>query len=62
MHDIHGVLHLALDNAVRWGMVSRNVCDLVTPPRRFSVDGIKQGRKRLCKDASCLDLGRGERI
>ncbi len=32
VHDIHGVLHLALDNALRWGMVSRNVCDLVTPP------------------------------
>ena len=32
VHDIHGVLHLALTNAVRWGMVSRNVCDLVTPP------------------------------
>ncbi|GCF09327.1 site-specific integrase [Dictyobacter arantiisoli] len=32
VHDIHGVLHLALNNAVRWGMVSRNVCDLVTPP------------------------------
>ena len=28
----------------------------------FSVDGIKQGRKHLCKVASCLDLGRGERI
>ncbi len=36
VHDIHGVLHLALDNAVRWGMVSRNVCDLVTPPRIVS--------------------------
>jgi integrase len=36
VHDIHGVLHLALKNAVRWGMVSRNVCDLVTPPRIVS--------------------------
>jgi len=27
---------LALKNAVRWGMVSRNVCDLVTPPRIVS--------------------------
>ena len=36
VHDIHGVLHLALDNALRWGMVSRNVCDLVTPPRIVS--------------------------
>jgi integrase len=36
VHDIHGVLHLALDNAVRWGMIPRNVCDLVTPPRIVS--------------------------
>lgn len=32
VHEIHGVLHLALENAVRWGYVSRNVCDLVDPP------------------------------
>ena len=32
VHEIHGVLHLALENAVRWSYVSRNVCDLVDPP------------------------------
>jgi integrase len=32
VYNMHGVLHLALKNAVRWGLVSRNVCDLVTPP------------------------------
>jgi integrase len=32
VHEIHGVLHLALKNAVRWGYVSRNVCDLVDAP------------------------------
>ncbi len=36
VHEIHGVLHLALKNAVRWELVSRNVCDLVTPPRIVS--------------------------
>lgn len=30
----HNVLHKALKDAVRWGLVSRNVCDLVSPPRR----------------------------
>ncbi len=30
---MHTVLHLALENAVRWGLVPRNVCDLVDPPR-----------------------------
>lgn len=33
VHSIHGLLHHALDNAVRWNMVSRNVVDLVDPPR-----------------------------
>jgi integrase len=31
---IHGVLHKALDQATRWGLVVRNVADLVTAPRR----------------------------
>lgn len=33
VRDIHGVLHKALDNAVKWEMLPRNVCDAVTPPR-----------------------------
>jgi integrase len=33
VHSIHGVLHNALDNAVRWRLVPKNVTDLVTPPR-----------------------------
>ena len=36
VHGIHGVLKLALDNAVRWNYVSKNVCDLVKPPRVVS--------------------------
>ena len=31
---MHGVLHKALDQAMRWGLVPRNVSDLVTAPRR----------------------------
>ena len=30
---LHNVLHKALDTAMRWGLVARNVCDLVSPPR-----------------------------
>lgn len=30
----HSVLHNALKTAVKWGLVSRNVCDLVSPPRK----------------------------
>jgi len=31
---LHGVLHKALRQAMRWGLVARNVADLVSPPRR----------------------------
>jgi integrase len=40
VHEIHGVLHLALKNAVRWNLVSRNVCDLVSAPRVVSREAI----------------------
>ena len=33
IHSIHSILHKALDNAVRWGLVARNVCDVVSQPR-----------------------------
>ena len=33
VRNTHGVLHKALDNAVKWGILPRNVCDAVTPPR-----------------------------
>lgn len=32
--SFHNVLHKALDRAVKWSLVPRNVCELVTPPRR----------------------------
>jgi integrase len=33
VHHLHTVLHGAFDQALRWGLVSRNVLDLVDPPR-----------------------------
>jgi integrase len=33
VHHLHAVLHRALHQAFRWSLVSRNVCDLVDPPR-----------------------------
>src|SRR5258706_6888759 len=30
---MHALLHKALDNAVKWELVSRNVCNVVTAPR-----------------------------
>src|SRR3990172_190608 len=32
VHFIHSVLHKALKQAMRWGLVSRNACDLVEAP------------------------------
>jgi len=34
VNTLHMMLHKALKDAVRWGLVARNVCDLVSPPRR----------------------------
>ncbi len=34
VRHVHGVLHRALDQAVRWGLLARNVTDAVDPPRR----------------------------
>ncbi len=34
INHFHNVLHKALDTAVKWNLVARNVCDLVSPPHR----------------------------
>lgn len=38
VHHLHQVLHRALKQALRWGMVERNVADLVDAPRRTLPD------------------------
>jgi integrase len=39
IHYYHSVLHNALNVAVKWGLISKNVCDLVSPPgeERFEI-------------------------
>jgi integrase len=32
--SFHNVLHKALDTAVKWNLIARNVCKIVDPPRR----------------------------
>src|SRR5439155_26289454 len=32
--SFHNLLHKALDTAVKWNLVARNVCKVVSPPRR----------------------------
>ncbi len=34
VRHVHGLLHRALGDAVRWGLVTRNVTEAVDPPRR----------------------------
>jgi integrase len=36
VHHVHAILHRALDQGVKWGLLSRNVTDAVDPPRRHS--------------------------
>lgn len=59
VNAIHGLLHKALDNAVKWGYVSRNVCDSVSPPRI-----IKPEMKTLTMEQAnkLLDVVHGHRI
>ncbi|HLI06515.1 MAG TPA: tyrosine-type recombinase/integrase [Ktedonobacteraceae bacterium] len=59
IHEVHGVLHLALKNAVRWSLISRNVCDLVSPPRLVKPD-IKPLTMEQAKNL--LEVVRGHRL
>jgi len=33
---IHNLLHRALDDAVKWDILARNVCDRISPPRKIN--------------------------
>ncbi len=59
VHNVHGLLHNALDNAVRWNLVARNVVDLVSPPRLEKPDiqplTLKQAR-------DLLETARGQHL
>lgn len=59
INSIHGVLHKALDNAVLWNMASRNVCDVVSPPRL-----VKPEKKSLTMEQAhrLLEGVRGHRL
>jgi integrase len=59
VNSIHGVLHKALDHAVRWKLVSGNVCDLVSPPRL-----VKREIQPLSAEQAkrLLEVARGHRL
>lgn len=57
VHHLHAMLHSALDQAVRWTLLPRNVADLVDPPRmlRHDISTLDPGQARLLLDAAAGD-------
>jgi integrase len=55
----HNVLHKALDTAVRWGLVPRNVCALISPPHAegFEIQPLTMEQAHLL-----LTAARGHRL
>ena len=56
---IHGVLHKALDDAVRWNLVARNVSDAVSLPRLIRSEIQPLSREQAQK---LLEVARGHRF
>ncbi len=56
---LHAVLHKALDNAVRTNLMTRNVCNAVTPPRltKYEIQPLSEAQAR-----TLLDAARGQRL
>jgi len=46
----HRFLHRALEDAMRWGLVPRNICDLISPPR------VPQMEMRALSPAQCQEF------
>jgi integrase len=59
VRGIHRMLHKALDDAVRWNLVPRNVCDAVTQPRptRYEIRPLTGEQAQLL-----LEKARGSRL
>ena len=59
VRQLHAVLHRSLRQAFRWGLVGRNVADLVTPPRveRHRVQALSPEQSR-----ALLEAARGDRL
>lgn len=59
VHHLHACLHTALQQAVRWEIVSRNVCDLVKAPRveKYAAAVLTRDQER-----QLLAAARGDRL
>lgn len=56
---LHAVLHKAFDTAVRTNLVTRNVCNVVTPPRltKYEIQPLSEEQARML-----LEVARGHRL
>jgi integrase len=54
VHHLHATIHKALEQAVKWGLVGRNVADLVEPPRiaRYEIRTLSPDEANLLLDAA----------
>lgn len=59
VRHLHAVLHRALGQAARWGLVTRNVADLITPPRisRHEIQALDVVQSR-----ALLQAAKGDRL
>lgn len=54
LNTLHMMLHKALEDAVRWGLLARNVCDAVSAPRRthYEIKPLTKEQAQLLLDTS----------
>jgi integrase len=54
VNTIHAMLHKALEDAVKWGLLARNVCDAVSIPRRayYEIKPLTMEQVQLLLDAA----------
>jgi integrase len=57
VNTLHAMLHKVLEDAVRWGLLARNVCDVVTAPQRahYEVKPLTMEQAKILLDAAKED-------
>lgn len=61
VNKMHIVLSMALDNAVKWNMVARNVCDVVTKPREtpYEIQPLTEEQAKRLIEVACDSILEG---
>src|SRR6266487_657373 len=57
VNTLHAMFHKALEDAVKWGLLARNVCDAVTAPRRahYEIKPLTMEQANILLDAAKQD-------